>query len=175
MGDKLRATKDELRRLVVAEWWKWMPGMLFEPAGLTDEMRAQIGDDLDWIRARVKPEGLLRPEIWLPVVSDDATAGCLLQLYLRRYAAEHEGVSASQALVSLATVYALDEYASLGDVLVKALLEVGVCWTYRPEGNPLTAKQHPACPREGADAGPRSPTHEPESSAANPSSGRAPR
>lgn len=39
----------------------------------------------------------------------------------------------------------------------------------------VIAKQRPACPREGADAEPRSTTPEPESSSASPSSGRAPR
>jgi hypothetical protein len=73
-------TECELRRLVAHERWEWMPGMLFEPR---DVDRATIDEWPEAYRARVTNRGLGRPDAWIPIPSDPATAGCLMDMLLR--------------------------------------------------------------------------------------------
>jgi hypothetical protein len=103
-------TECELRRLVAHERWEWMPGMLFEPR---DVDRATIDEWPEAYRARVTNRGLGRPDAWIPIPSDPATAGCLLEMYLRRGGWLSDLASATPTR---------KEFASLGDFLVAQLL-----------------------------------------------------
>jgi hypothetical protein len=114
------AAEEELRRLVEASWWEWMPGMLVrvqwkhrrfvarvEERVVADERIVLTGDEWAW-----------HHEL-MPVPSDPATAGCLMDLCLR-------GAITRLVLNGLAAMIPGPEhYASFGDFLVAVLLADG--------------------------------------------------
>ncbi len=122
---KLTASPEDLRRLVAAEWWEWMPRMAVRILGGFGEARTLAGTDTrdrntlwlfglgkGWCGASVDKARVV------PVVSNPATAGCLLDMYLQRD--ENKG----RALDMLAhREPSAEAYASFGDFLAAVLLE----------------------------------------------------
>jgi hypothetical protein len=115
MTEKISTTQDDLSRLVEARWFEWMPGMLKRLRSCSDADLAEFPE----LATRVGQRGLLRPDAFLPIPSDPATAGCLMEMYLRRfYGNPHVALGAL-----VAEEPGPQEYASFGDFLVAVLLD----------------------------------------------------
>lgn len=124
MTDKLRASTEDLRRLVAAEWWEWVDRMLVDHEDGAVVPVRHVGARSLWVGSAPTPMQVRRSAC-LPVVSDPATAGCLLELFMRRATEVWEGCSREAVAESLFTTdRSIDAYASLGDFLVAALLEL---------------------------------------------------
>lgn len=131
MSEKLRATHADLRQLVEAEWWEWMPGMLMQaenrsyPLRITEILPCEGGPQLV---VDTDSPFALHASSCLPIPSDPATAGCLLEMYLRRAYRSPTGRPVQGrpdlCLMGLSARWpGPDAYASFGDFMVAVLLE----------------------------------------------------
>jgi len=124
---KLSASDEDLRRLVAQPWWEWQKRMLVRPHVGQPETVVNVGESVLWVGDGV----FLRMEQqsdYLPVPSDPATAGCLMDLYLKRYAAIAGHIPRQfirhAAMERLPDYFNPDAFASPGDHLVAVLLEI---------------------------------------------------
>jgi len=128
MTEKLKATTEDIQRLVVMDWWEWARGMMVDFGGdlTSTASNAWRNDSGQWWAF----PGTLK-QAWsldgaaLPVVSDPSTAGCLMALYQQRYCEVYDGVTPGAAAEGLFAEHDINDYASLGDMVAVALLELG--------------------------------------------------
>lgn len=115
--EKHKASDAALRKLVACDWFEWMPGMKVESRGVQRRVSATWFDNFKthklWLGCG--GEAVLASGA-VPIPSDPATAGCLLELYVRDSKPDLALAGLSAARPSH------DAYASFGDFLVAELL-----------------------------------------------------